>query len=365
MCVLATGSSHLFVKAMEERGVETTTIPAGPHVNPILTWRLVEQMRQQAPDLVHTHLLHADLYGQLAARTVRIPAVSSMHGTHPLYLREPVRSAARMARHLARRTIAISRYTGEFAVGAGLAPRHRVRVVHYGIDATAWRMAPEERVEQRRALDLNPDDIAVGVASRLVPDKGHDVVIEAFASVVKQVPTARLMIAGSGPLRSKLEALALQALPLGQARFLGFQSDMRAFLGACDLVLFPSLPSFGEGFGLAALEAMAAGVPVLASDTGPLPEIVTDGKSGLVLPPGDSGIWADAITTLATDASLRARLGAQAGIRAEERFSVVEMADRTVGVYQEILSEDTRRYRNVGFTAVARSEVSATDPTVS
>jgi len=226
-------------------------------------------------------------------------------------------------------------------------------------------MAPEERVEQRRALDLNPDDIAVGVASRLVPDKGHDVVIEAFASVVKQVPTARLMIAGSGPLRSKLEALALQALPLGQARFLGFQSDMRAFLGACDLVLFPSLPSFGEGFGLAALEAMAAGVPVLASDTGPLPEIVTDGKSGLVLPPGDSGIWADAITTLATDASLRARLGAQAGIRAEERFSVVEMADRTVGVYQEILSEDTRRYRNVGFTAVARSEVSATDPTVS
>jgi glycosyltransferase involved in cell wall biosynthesis len=115
---------------------------------------------------------------------------------------------------------------------------------------------------------------------------------------------------------------------------------MRGFFGACDLVLFPSLPSFGEGFGLAALEAMAAGVPVLASDAGPLPEVVSDGVSGLVLPPGESVAWAEAMVDLATNSARRHQLGEQARRRAQQEFSVEEMADQTIGVYQEVLGRD-------------------------
>jgi glycosyltransferase involved in cell wall biosynthesis len=337
MCVLAAGSSHQLVAAMQEQGVEVSSIPAGPDLNPILLARLAREIRRQHTDLVHTHLIHADLHGQLTARALRVPGVSSIHGTHGFYEKEPFRSAARLAGHLARRTIAISDYAGEFVKRVAIAPSERIRVIHYGIDSENWDITPNERREYRQALGLRSGEIAIGIASRLVPDKGHDVAINAFASLLQRIPTAHLLIAGAGPLQPELEALARRVLPPDQVRFLGYVADMRGFFGACDMVLFPSLPSFGEGFGLAALEAMAAGVPVLASNAGPLAEVVSDGVSGLVLPPGEPVAWAEAMVDLATNPARRHQLGEQARTHAQQRFSVEEMADRTVGVYQEVL----------------------------
>jgi glycosyltransferase involved in cell wall biosynthesis len=337
MCVLAAGSSDQLVADMQEQGVEVSNIPAGPNLNPILFARLAREIRRQQTDLVHTHLIHADLHGQLAARVLKVPGISSVHGTHGFYEKEPYRSAARLAGHLAQRTIAISDYAGEFVERVAIAPSERIRVIHYGIDSESWDITPNERREHRRAFGLRSDEIAIGIASRLVPDKGHDVAINAFSSLVQRIPTARLLIAGAGPLQPELEALALRICPPDRVRFLGYVADMRGFFGACDLVLFPSLPSFGEGFGLAALEAMAAGVPVLASNAGPLPEVVSDGVSGLVLPPGEPTAWAEAMVDLATNPARRHQLGEQGRTHAQQRFSVEEMADQTVGVYQEVL----------------------------
>ena len=234
------------------------------------------------------------------------------------------------------------RYAGDFAREVGIAPPQRIRVVHYGVDPSSWLGAKEDRAEQRRALCLDPDEIAVGVASRLVAGKGHDVAIRAFAAVAERLPKTRLLVAGDGPLRTEVEEMARRNLPSRQVSILGFVEDIRGFFGACDLVLFPSLPSFGEGFGLAALEAMAAGVPVVASDAGPLPEVVSDGESGLVVAAGDDQAWAEAIFTLASDRSLRLRLGNGARARACRDFSVEDMADRTVAVYREVVSEHGR-----------------------
>ena len=313
--------------------------PAGHDANPLLLWRLLKEMERWSPHIVHTHLIHADLYGQIAARARGVTGVSSVHGTHPFYRREPGRSAARLAGHLASRTIAISRYAGDFVCEVGIAPPDRVRVIHYGIDPSSWLGSKEDRAERRRALCLDPDDIAVGVASRLVPEKGHDVAVRAFAAVAERLPRTRLLIAGDGPLRAEVEEMARRHLPSRQVSMLGFVEDIRGFFGACDLVLFPSLPSFGEGFGLAALEAMAAGVPVVASDAGPLPEVVSDGESGLVVAAGDDQAWAQAIFALASDRSLRLHLGNGARARACRDFSVEDMADRTVAVYREVVSE--------------------------
>ena len=136
--------------------------------------------------------------------------------------------------------------------------------------------------------------------------------------------------------------MARRNLPSRQVSILGFVEDIRGFFSVCDLVLFPSLPSFGEGFGLAALEAMAAGVPVVASDAGPLPEVVADGESGLVVAAGDDQAWAQAILALASDHSLRLHLGDGARARACREFSVGDMADRTVAVYREVVAERGR-----------------------
>ena len=244
-----------------------------------------------------------------------------------------------LAGHLASRTIAISKYAGEFVCDVGIAPPERVRIIHYGVDPSSWLGSKEDRAEQRRALRLGPDDIAVGVASRLVPGKGHDVVVRAFAAVAEHLPRTRLLVAGDGPLRGQVDAMARRYLPSHQVSILGFVEDIRGFFGACDLVLFPSLPSFGEGFGLAALEAMAAGVPVVASDAGPLPEVVSDGESGLIVAAGDDQAWAQAISALASDRPLRLHLGNGARARACRDFSVEDMAERTVAVYREVASE--------------------------
>lgn len=342
MFVLGTGSFEQFVHAMRERGVEVSSFPAGHDMNPKLLWRLLKEIERSSPDIVHTHLIHADIYGQIAARARGVPGVSSLHGTHPFYRSEPGRSVARVAGHLASRTIAISRYAGDFACEVGIAPPQRVRVVHYGIDPSSWLGTEEDRAEQRRALGLGPDEIAVGIASRLVPAKGHDVAFRAFAAVAERLPSMRLLVAGDGPLRGEVEEMARRNSHSDQISILGFVRDIRGFFGACDLVLFPSLPSFGEGFGLAALEAMAAGVPVLASDAGPSPEVVSDGESGLVVAAGDDQAWAEAIFALASDRSLRLHLGNGARARACREFSVEDMADRTVAVYGEVVSERGR-----------------------
>ena len=166
----------------------------------------------------------------------------------------------------------------------------------------------------------SPTKSPSGVASRLVPGKGHDVAIRAFAEVAERLPRTRLLVAGDGPLRGEIEEMARRNLPSRQVSILGFVEDIRGFFGACDLVLFPSLPSFGEGFGLAALEAMAAGVPVVASDAGPLPEVVSDEESGLIVAAGDDQAWAQAIFALASDRSLRLRLGNGARARASREI---------------------------------------------
>ena len=203
MLVLGAGSFELFVNALRQRGIEVSSLPAGHDANPLLLWSLLKEIERWSPDIVHTHLIHADLYGQIAARARGVTGVSSVHGTHPFYRREPGRSVARLAGHLASRTIAISRYAGDFVCEVGIAPSERVRVIHYGVDPSSWLGSKEDRAEQRRKLCLDPDDIAVGVASRLVPGKGHDVAVRAFAAVAERLPRTRLLVAGDGPLRGR------------------------------------------------------------------------------------------------------------------------------------------------------------------
>jgi glycosyltransferase involved in cell wall biosynthesis len=144
------------------------------------------------------------------------------------------------------------------------------------------------------------------------------------------------LVAGDGPLRTALERRA-SSFPDGVVRFVGFLDDPRDVIGATDVVAFPTERSLGEGFGLSALEAMAAAIPVVASDAGGLPELVLDGETGLVVPGGGADGLAEALVRLAGDRSERARLGEAGLVRARERFSAEWMVTRTLAVYGEVL----------------------------
>ena len=337
-CVLVEPGADEFLAALEGAGVPTRRLDAGPDVNPLLAARLARVVREERPDLVHTHLVHADTYGLLGATAARTRSVRSVHNAMPALARQPYRAVAAVGGRLASRTIAISEHARRYVLEHGMAPPDRVRVVRYGIDVDHWTAAADRRAGARRDLGVDPEDVVVGIASRLIAQKGHDVLLEAFATARAQAPELRLVVAGDGVLRAELEA---RAAGLGdRVRFAGHLGHGRieAFMHACDVMTFPSLAALGEGFGLAALEAAAAGRPVVASAVASLPEVVVDGTTGMLVASGDAGALAAALVTLARDPEARARMGAAGRARARTEFSIARMVDETVAVY-----EDARR----------------------
>jgi glycosyltransferase involved in cell wall biosynthesis len=334
MFVAATGRARDFTEQLRELGVPLTVVRAGPHVNPLLLTALRKEIRGFRPDFVHTHLIHADLYGQLAARLAGVAGVSSVHGTHGFYRREPYRSVARVVGRSASLTIAISEHVRRFIEDLRISREGDVRVIPYGIDASGWLASDAERASARAALGLDAGDIAVGVASRLVPHKGHSFLLRGHALATRKSPRLRLLVAGDGPLRTDLEREARTVD--GRVDFLGFVPDIRRFLNACDILAFPTQPEFGEGFGLAALEAMAAACPVVATAVASLPEVVSAGETGVLVDPASVDELAAALIRLTEDTTLRRAMGERGRERACTRFPLEAMVERTIAVYEEL-----------------------------
>jgi glycosyltransferase involved in cell wall biosynthesis len=336
MVILAASGAEAFTTALERRGVSKVVVPVGRDVDPRLVGALRSDIKAFRPDLVHTHLIHADTYGQFAAASLNIPGVSSVHSTHAFYRREPYRSVARLVGRRARRVIAISQYCGEYLMRNRIVPRAKLAVIPYGVDAGEWRLTDDERVAARTRLRVPATAFVAGMASRMIPGKGHDLALAAVRSLDDVIPGLRLLLAGDGELRGRLEIDAA-AVPGGVVRILGFVDDMRGFMASCDCLLFLTDPRLGEGFGLAALEAMAAGLPVVATHVASLPEIVGP-DAGILVPPGSVEAVVVALRRLASDTEMRRAMGQLGTVRATECFDLASMVERTADVYREALA---------------------------
>ena len=192
------------------------------------------------------------------------------------------------------------------------------------------------------------------MVGRLIPIKGHDVLLRALARVRQQLPEVTLEIAGDGPLEPELSA-TVSRLGLGErVSFLGRVAPPGPVFERAEVVV---VPSFGEGFGMVALEAMERGRPVVASDVGGLPEIVADGRTGLLVPPGDPEAFAAAIVELAGDPARAADMGAAGRKRALAEFSQERCTDRIEAIYGAALAAaGERRFRT---SSHARSTANA------
>jgi glycosyltransferase involved in cell wall biosynthesis len=335
MLVLGAAEVERFAAPLRSTGISVTVIPAGPDFNPVMPFRILKEIRRFRPDIVHTHLIHADLYGQIAARIARVPGIETFHGSHPFFRRQPYLAAARLAGRLTAGMIAVSHHVERFVTTTGIVAPEKLRVIYIGVDALE---VPSDatRSELRAAFGMSDADVVVGVASRLVPQKGHEFLIRAFGRASAEVDHLRLLIAGDGSLQSELEALARTTAP-DAIRFLGFVDDVPSFMAACDLVVLPTMPGFGEGLSVATLEAQAAGRPVVATSVDSLPEIVLPDETGYLVAPGDVDELAIALVRLAGDKSLRDRLGAAGLKRAREVFRVDRMVDETFQEYVEVV----------------------------
>ncbi|MCK4413482.1 MAG: glycosyltransferase [Candidatus Eisenbacteria sp.] len=329
-----------FLDAAHERGVPAESLVIRGDCDVGLWARLVRHFRRERPTIVHTHLIHADFHGIPAARHARVPTVvTTRHDGNDFRRRLPIRIVNRWLWRRVDAGIAASHALQRFSRDVEGA-RVPIRVIHHGIAA----IPPEDPGAVRAALGLARDALVVGIVSRLTEQKGVADGIDAFAAVASSNPQASLLIAGDGPARRSLERHAEALGPRARVRFLGWRTDSRAVIAALDLLIAPSLR---EGFGLGVLEAMARGVPVLATRVGGIPEIVIDGETGLLVPPADPRALAGGLGRLLADPALRTQLGAAGLDRARGYFSLERMADQTLAVYDEFSRSRHDRERTV------------------
>jgi glycosyltransferase involved in cell wall biosynthesis len=316
-----------FHGALDDRDIPWRRVPCGFDVSPRLAAAVMRVVADERPDLVHTHMVHADAYGSLAAHVHRIPFVSTRHNDDR-YLLGPFRYVDQALMHGVRRIVAISDAVRTFHIRAGL-PAAKLETIHYGLDdlpATASEQTPEE-------LGVAADAPLVLAIGRLIAQKDHATLLEAFARVASARPDARLAILGWGPLEGAVKEQAA-GLGLAGAVLVPGRVEPRDWLNRADVFVHTSR---WEGFGIVLLEAMLAGLPVVATRVSAVPEIVVDGETGLLADAGDAPAIAAHLLSLLGDGTWRASLGAAGLRRAQEEFSVGRMTDRTVDVYRRAL----------------------------
>lgn len=317
-----------FHQALDDREIPWTRVHCGPHVSPRLAAAVAARVRAERPDLVHTHMVHADAYGSLAARLARTPFVSTRHNDDR-YLLGPFRYVDRGLMMGAKRIIAISDAVRTFHIAAGLPPA-KLETIHYGLDALP--AAPSETTPE--ACGIEPDVPLLLAIGRLIEQKDHATLLTAFAGIRNSHPAARLAILGWGPLEAHTREQA-QRLGLGDSVLVLGRVEPRHWLERADIFMHTSR---WEGFGIVLLEAMLASLPVVATRVSAIPEIVVDGETGLLAAAGDVAALAGHASALLDDRERARRLGANGLRRAHANFSVARMTDRTLSVYERSLA---------------------------
>jgi len=294
-------------------------------------------LEKVSPDVLHTHLGYADMLGGLAARSLGIPTVSTLHIMEwPHGVRQPrpyakERLMSLVRRRCARLVVAVSEAARRAYLETGWDVPEHVVTVHNGIVAVN-RPGAGRAVRER--LGLAADDLVASMVTVLRRGKGHDAAIAAVAELAERFPRLRLVIAGDGPDRAEIERLAE---PLGARVVLaGHIDDVMALLDATDVLLHPTRV---DAFPTALLEAMAAGVPIVATAVGGIPEIIESGTSGvLIAPPPRPRAIADALGSLLGDERLRRRLGERGRERFAREFTAEAWATRMRSVYETAAS---------------------------
>jgi sugar transferase (PEP-CTERM/EpsH1 system associated) len=301
---------------------------------------LYRLFRRERPDIVHTHAWGTLLEGLVAARLARIPVV--VHGEHgTLQLRGYQKRLQRFAWGRADRVLSVSsRLADRMARETGF-PADRIHTIRNGVDLS--RFGSRSRDAARRTVGIPPDALVVGTVGRLVPVKDQRTLIEAAARLRQSGVHLTVVIAGDGPLRSDLETAA-QALGIAdRVRLLGHFAEIETVLSSLDVF---ALPSVSEGLSNTILEAMASGIPVVATRVGGAEELVADEETGLLVPAGDAEAMAAAIGSLLADPARRSAMGRAARARAKTGFSLPSVLQRYEQMYLQLY--DAARARSSG-----------------
>ncbi len=329
-----------FVQELESSGVEVVSLgmtTRGPNIRGIL--RFLVYVRKFRPDIIHGHMFHASILARVAQMLLRTPAICTIHSEIECsdrkssgWLRERI---YRITDAACRRTTAVSERVKQRYIRENIVPAHRIEVIGNGVDMNRFQPCAEQRAETRAALGWNDSFVWLAVG-RLELAKDYPTLIRAFEKVQGKSAATRLAIAGEGRCRAEIERMVEQYSLSSVVSLLGRRDDIPALMNACDAFV---MCSAWEGGPLVVLEAAAVGKPVVATRVGLTPEAVIDGETGLLVPPRDADVLADAmIRLIELDSESVRRMGERARRHVIERFTLDTAHQSYASLYEQVLA---------------------------
>lgn len=297
-------------------------------------FKLAVFIRQEKFDIVHTHLINADIFGFFAAKIAGVNTiVSTKHNTDAFRRRKSF--SMRLDSFVANRlslNIAVSNSVRDFLIKYQRINPEKFKVVYNGINNAEF--SPRKNKEDAKIdLGLNSKEYVVGVIGRFEEQKGHIYLIEAMQKIISEIENVRLVFLGQGSLKKSLQK-RISFLNLGsKVTFLKMRSDVVNVLSALDIFILPSL---WEGLGMAMLEAMAAGVPVIASDVDGIKEVIESDKTGILVPPADPGKIAEAVIELLKDEKRREYFSVMGQNSVQAGFNMFGFIKKIEKIYSQL-----------------------------
>ncbi len=312
-----------------EDGIRVQNLFCAGDLDLPFAYRLSQYFKETSPDIVHCHSRRgADILGGLAASFADIPTVVSRRVDNT-----EMRLMAALRYRPFKKVIAISNAVAEVLLDRGV-EAERLTIIRDAVDTTVFDKAPDCD-SFRQEFSLAENDFVIAAAGQLIPRKGHQYLLQAVADLKDRYPQIKLILFGDGYLNNQLRAQAA-SLKLGDiVQFAGFRDDIDAFLACFGMFAHPAL---AEGLGVAALKAAAASVPVVGFAAGGMAEAVLHEKTGLLVAPEDADALAAAIKRLIDNPDLGRQYGEAGRLRMQSEFSIDEMADKHVALYESVLS---------------------------
>jgi glycosyltransferase involved in cell wall biosynthesis len=296
--------------------------------------RLFHLLRREEPHILHTWMFHANFSGRISGRIARVPIIVSAERTmgQESWMRRGLNKATA---YLADRVVCVSQATTIYAAQTIGIPESKLTVIPNGVDLADFDHLPDVDLA-RAAWNLPAQGVIIGAVGRLHAVKGFAYLLEAFARLAPDFPQATLLLVGDGPDRSILEQQAARYHLSQRVTFMGEQTDVPSLLAAMDVL---ALPSLHEGMPNVVLEAMTAGLPVVASRIGGVPEVVIHGETGWLVAAADPGALCNAIINLLNDPSRAQAMGKAGRQRVERLFNLLDTISITESLYEQLMIE--------------------------
>jgi glycosyltransferase involved in cell wall biosynthesis len=335
-------------RRLGEMGVPVEEVPCPDGVNLGVMTRLGALVRRLRPDVIHCYNPRTMLYGGSVARLLGRPAIGTLSAFACLtpegdyrFLPQKLVSTSfksrvrnRIACGLMRAVVTVSEKLGRGFFRYNGIPAERLRVISYGVDIERFtRVTPEAVAAFRASVGLPAEAVVVGSIGRLVEQKDYPTQLRAFAQAAQRVPSLRMLLVGDGPLRGSIESLARELGVADRVHLAGHRDEVPVALRALDIFV---LASKFEPYGVALLEAKAAGAAIVATRVNEVPEILSEGATGRLVPPEDPAAMAAAFVALAEDAAARRALGARAAAEAAARHSLRGNVTAYEHIYDEV-----------------------------